>query len=115
VKQKTSLLLMEQLVMSLVFALAAALCLQVFAKSVEISETTDRRDRALTLASNAAEMLKATNGDTSAAENLSRDGYRVAIISREQTQPGLAVAVIEVYFEENLILSLETGWLEVLP
>ena len=101
--------------MILVFALAAALCLQVFAKSVEISRATDRRDQALTLASNAAEILKSTSGDAQAAQDLSRDSYRMEIHPLEKTQAGLACAVIEVYFEENLILSLETGWQEVLP
>ena len=61
-KQKTSLLLMEQLVMILVFALAAALCLQIFAKADAISQETARRDRAVVLARNAAELLKATGG-----------------------------------------------------
>ena len=36
-KSKASLLLMEQLVMVLVFALAAALCLQVFLRADQIS------------------------------------------------------------------------------
>ena len=56
-KQKTSLLLMEQLVMILVFALAAARGLQIFAKADAISQETARRDRAVVLARNAAELL----------------------------------------------------------
>ena len=57
-KHKTSLLLMEQLVMILVFAVAAALCLQVFVRSRDISGETARRDTAVVLARNAAELLK---------------------------------------------------------
>lgn len=114
-KHKASLLLMEQLVMILVFALAAALCLQTFAKAGEISEETARRDQAVVLASNGAELLKATAGDVEAAESLSRDGYRVTVVPRISPQPGLARAEIQVSFEENLLFSLETGWQEVLP
>ena len=114
-KQKTSLLLMEQLVMILVFALAAALCLQVFAKADAISLETARRDRAVVLARNAAELLKATGGEEEAAEALSAEGYRVTVTPRPSQQPGLACAEIDVFFEEDLLFSLETGWQEVLP
>ena len=112
-KNKASLLLMEQLVMILVFALAAALCLEAFAKAETISGETVRRDRAVVLARNAAELLKA--GEDTAAENLGRDGYRVDVIPRDSGLPGLAQAEITVYFEEEPVFSLETGWQEELP
>lgn len=112
-KNKASLLLMEQLVMILVFALAAALCLQVFAGSEVISAETARRDRSVVLARNAAELLKA--GEAQAAENLGGAGYRVEIVPRESGLPGLAQAEIQVFFEEALVFSLEAGWQEELP
>lgn len=114
-KSKTSLLLMELLVMILVFALTAALCLQVFAKAAAISEETACRDQAMILARNAAELLKATGGDESAVRALEQDGYRITVIPRPSTQPGLTCAGIEVAFEEEVRFSLETGWQEVLP
>lgn len=114
-KHKASLLLMEQLVMILVFALAAALCLQVFVKAEAISTETARRDQAVVLAKNAAELLKATDGNAQAAESLSGDGYRVTVVSRPSRQPGLACAGIEVSFGEAVLFSLETGWQEALP
>ena len=114
-KHKASLILMEQLVMILVFALAAALCLQVFARSQVISEETARRDQAAILARNGAELLKATEGDTVAVESLSRDGWRVTAILGSSTLPGLGCAEVQVFFEEDLLFSLETGWQEVLP
>ena len=114
-KQKTSLLLMEQLVMILVFALAAALCLQIFAKADAISQETARRDRAVVLARNAAELLKATDGNEAAAEGLSTEGYRVEVARQPSSQPGLACAEIIVFFENKVLFSLETGWQEVLP
>lgn len=114
-KHKTSLLLVEQLVMILVFAVAAALCLQVFAKSRDISEETAHRDTAVVLARNAAERLKATDGNLQAAEAFSRDGYKVTVVSLPSSIPGLAQAEIAVTFEEEKLFSLETGWQEVLP
>lgn len=114
-KHKVSLLLMEQLVMILVFFLAAALCLQVFAKADAISAETARRDQAVILARNASELLKASGGDYAAAEALSRDGYQVTVFSLPSPVPKLACAEIQVSFAEKLLFSLEVGWQEVLP
>ena len=114
-KNKSSLLLMEQLIMILVFALAAALCLQAFAQAKIISEETARRDQAVILAQNAAQLLKATGGDTEQAESLGTEGYDVAVQMQPSSAPGLARAEIRVTFANNLLFSLETGWQEVLP
>lgn len=114
-KNKASLLLMEQLVMILVFALAAALCLELFAKAGEISRETVRYDQAVVLATNAAELLKAASGNPEAAEQLSRDGYRVTVTLQPRRQPGLARGEIRVFYEQQLLFTLETGWQEVLP
>ena len=62
-KSKAPLLLMEQMVMLLVFALAAALCLQAFVKSDGLSERGERRDRAVTAAQTAAEAVRHCKGD----------------------------------------------------
>ena len=59
-RSKSPLALMEQLVMVLVFALAAALCLQVFAFSDRMSKHNAAIDRAVLECQNAAEILKAT-------------------------------------------------------
>ena len=57
-RSKTPLALMEQVVMVLVFALAAALCLRVFAFSNQLSQRNEDIDHAVLLAQNTAEMLK---------------------------------------------------------
>lgn len=57
-RSKAPLALMEQLVMVLVFALAAALCVQVFVLSDKTSRLHQARDRAMIEAQNAAEALK---------------------------------------------------------
>ena len=67
-RSKSPLALMEQVVMVLVFALAAALCLQVFVLSDQMSEKNRDTDRAVLLAQNTAEMIKACGGVEEAAE-----------------------------------------------
>ncbi len=62
-KSKAPLTLMELLIMLLVFALAAAFCLQTFAAAHRISGESLRMDAAVTSAQNAAEMLKNCDGD----------------------------------------------------
>ena len=69
-KNKTPLMLMEQLIMILVFALAAAICIRAFMLSDGISSQNSQRDRAALLAQNAAETLKACGNMSDAALSL---------------------------------------------
>lgn len=62
-RQKGSLVLMEQLIMVLVFALAAALCLQAFVLADRISADNAARDRAMLKAQSVAEEIKSCHGD----------------------------------------------------
>lgn len=66
-RSKAPLVLMEQMVMLLVFALAAALCLQAFVKSDEMSRRSEARDRAVVEAQNAAELIRYYGGDAAHA------------------------------------------------
>lgn len=66
-RDKTTLLLMEQLVALLVFALAAAVCLQAFAAADRRSRQMEARDRAAALCQSAAETLRHSGGDIEAA------------------------------------------------
>ena len=73
-RSKAPLALMEQMVMLLVFALAAALCLQAFVKSDGLSQTSEDRDRAAALCQSAAEAIQHSGGDfQQAAELLDAD------------------------------------------
>ena len=74
-RSKAPLLLMEQMVMLLVFALAAALCLQAFVKSDSISLDSEARDRAAVLCQNAAETIRWFGGDIVSAEAAEALGY----------------------------------------
>ena len=62
-KSKTPLALMEQLVMVLVFALAAALCVSCFVTADRLSQRSAMRDEAVIAAQNAAETIKGCRGD----------------------------------------------------
>ncbi len=57
-RSKTPLALMEQAIMVLVFALAAALCLRVFVWSNETSKSVEARDCAAVEVQSAAEVIK---------------------------------------------------------
>lgn len=73
-RSKTPLAMMEQLVMVLVFALAAALCLQVFVFSDQTSRFNEARDHAVLEAQNAAEALKSGNDSYFSAMSAAEDG-----------------------------------------
>lgn len=109
-KSKASLVLMEQLIMVLVFALAAALCLRCFAKAEDISVQTAHRDEAVWIAQNAAELLKAGKEPEAIAED---SGFTLHIQEADTDTPGLRQAEIQVLFDKEVLFSLTTGWQEV--
>lgn len=111
-KNKASLVLMEQLLMVLVFALAAALCLQAFAGADTISRQTQRQDEAVLIAQNAAELLKSGADPETVLET-----GEYALEIREQTTgiPGVSQAEILVSREGEVLFSLTAGWQEVGP
>ena len=119
-RNKTSLLLMEQLVMVLVFALTAALCLHVFVMADRISRETAQRDKAVLIAQNAAEILKATSGDAVYAEQIlnpaaEADGYLLEIEITDTGSPYLGRAEIRVRLDDALLFALNAAWQEVGP
>ena len=109
-KNRASLTLMEMLIMVLVFSLSAAICLGLFAGADRLSEETSRQDRAVILAQNAAEALKAGAEPEPAEEGLYLDIQEVP-----SGISGLKQAEITVFFEKEAIFTLETGWQEVAP
>ena len=107
-KNKASLLLMEQLIMILVFALAAALCLQVFAKSAQIAQETACRDKAVQVAQNGAELWK--QGEDPVSEN----GHFTLKITENITEiQGYAEAEISVSCECGMRFAITAGRQEV--
>jgi len=104
---------MEQLIMLLVFALAAALCLQVFAHSGNISRRCEAQAFAATAVQNVAETVKQNRGDLSVftGDNSSEQvligfdeqwqesaptgaAYHILVILEETDVPGLGKASV---------------------
>lgn len=67
-KSKAPLPLMEQIVMLLVFSLAAAVCVQAFVLSDRVSRRNASLDQAVLKAETVAETYKSCRGDVSLAE-----------------------------------------------
>lgn len=117
-KSKASLTLMELLVMVLVFSLAAALCLQCFAAAALLRRETARLDRAVLLAQNGAEIVKAAGGDPEATESLlaqlpEEEGLTLEIQKQPSSIPGLGQALVQVREEETVVFCLTVSWQEV--
>lgn len=127
-KSKSPLALMEMLVMVLVFALAAALCLSAFALSERLSETNETRDQAVLAAQTAAEVLKSCGGDYEQAARL-LDGvwsggtlavhtngkFSLFVTPVDGGHSLLGSALVEVYSDrnDNLLFDLTVAWQEV--
>lgn len=75
-RSKAPLAMMEQMVMLLVFGLAAALCMQAFVKADALSQRREERDRAAVLCQNAAEAVQACQGDMERAAALLGENCR---------------------------------------
>ncbi len=120
-KGKTSLALMEQTLMLLVFALAAALCLKGFLWAGQISRENAVRDRAVICAQNLAERIKANGLDEPLTlyydENwqpASENGAYVVTALPESAPAGLGRAVVTVSHRAGTpVFSIPAAWQEV--
>lgn len=112
-KHRASLSLMEQLIMVLIFALAAAMCLSLFAKADAISRETARKEEAVILAQSAAELLKHTGDPETVRAQLDTKEFTLNIREEESQIPGLKEAEIIVVFKTQELFWLKTGWQEV--
>lgn len=61
--KKSVLQLMELLIMVLVFALSACICVRCFVHADQLSRQQEQKTQAMLVAQNAAELLKAESGD----------------------------------------------------
>ena len=137
-RSRSPLVLMEQLVMVLVFALAAALCLQAFVLSDRISDENEAVDQAVLLAQNAAETVKSCSGDLaqvafllggSAAQDAwcgwydaegqmldsaEEAAFRVELVPMDSGVAGLGQAEVVVLREEKPLFALTVAWQEVM-
>ena len=144
-KSKAPLALMEQMVMLLIFALAAALCLQAFVKSDKISLRSEAKSRAALAAQDIAEILRHDGRDMESVLSYAEEvlggnytGDKLCIYYDEnwnitQEEGAYCLSVQEVAVEEQdlqkasvqvksrepekeeLLFELEAAWLEVSP
>lgn len=132
-KSKAPLLLMEQMVMLLVFALAAAICLQSFVLSDRMSRRGEARDRGVTLAQTAAETIRHQGGTPEAAlekaapslggayepglltvtEGQGDETITLTARPEESGTPGLSKAALLVEWEGETVFELTVAWQEV--
>lgn len=112
-KNRSSLALMEQLVMVLVFALAATMCLRLFVFAGQTARRTQLREEAVILAQNTAEELKASRGQTPGS--FGQGGLVVTVIPETTGVPGLGGARVEVAVEKEIFAALSVRWQEVGP
>lgn len=113
-KNKATLSLMEQVLMGLVFAIAAAICLKVFAYSDGLSKQGERVDDEALLAQNVAEVLVNTQGDLAAAEKAASTGTGLeTTVERAETGSSLlGGATIKVSDGRGPVYELYVSWQE---
>ncbi|MBD5133271.1 MAG: hypothetical protein HDT38_02185 [Clostridiales bacterium] len=97
-RSKAPLAMMEQIVMLLVFALAAALCLQAFVQSDQQSRRMEARDRAAVLCQSAAEVLRSAKGET----------FAVSAALGHPYVYGYTRAPLAIYYDDNWEMGSET-------
>ncbi len=101
-KRRASLTMMEQGVMLLVFALAAALCLKAFLWADTTAKENADRDLAVLCAQNAAQHFKLTGEeqtlhyDENWQQTARAAAYVLTVIRQQSAIPGLAQAEITV-------------------
>lgn len=126
-KNKAPLSLTEQIIMLLVLAVAAVLCLQVFLWADRQADHSSLMDSAMHQVQNAAEVLKSANGDLDAAAQaaggivtdglwlLETDAFQIRVTPQDSGNTLLGVAKITAEAEGLLLTELTVCWQEVSP
>lgn len=108
-KSKAPLALMEQLIMILVFAVAAAVCMQAFVYSDHVSRESEQRDLALTMAQEVIENCKAENGDLDAVcQNIRANRTENGLLyphAKEDIQVELQITESTDYLESATVIA----------
>lgn len=101
-RSKAPLALMEQIIMILVFALTAAVCMQAFVYSNRLSEKGERGNRAASYVQEVVETCKTFSGDLLQARQK---------LSGEQTDKGFRVCHEEDRITVTLEVTEQSAWL----
>ena len=134
--RKSVLQMMELLIMVLVFAISASICVRCFVHADQLSKRQENRTSAVLVAQNAAELLKATSGDLEAAAEqlggvcnadcwyMPMDEHWQVIEMREEavfllevtreaaSNLPLGSALLRVTAGDELLVELRVGWQE---
>lgn len=111
-KNRAVLSLMEQILMVLVFAVAAAICLRVFTVADRMSKDAASVDAAYLLAQNAAEEIKNTRGAPLAESGCEREENGL-LLKAEPVETGnrfLGGATVTVFDGEKILCELPVRW-----
>jgi len=136
-RSRAPLALMEQLIMVLVFALAAAVCIQAFVLADRRSALSDARDHAVVISQSMAEIYKNCRGDAARASQVyggvaekqdwvtywsarwePADGaedaaYQIRVAPDPRSaQPGLGRATLSASGSDGLSYTLDLAWQE---
>lgn len=120
-KSKASLVLIELVIMILIFALAAALCLQAFHWASAESERIILRDDAVLAVQNMAELLKAGKGEAgegnaaSPPEQDYGDRFSLEVTPLDPDTNGLGGAAVSALTPDGeIVFSADVYWQEPL-
>ncbi|MDD6816608.1 MAG: hypothetical protein PUE84_09200 [Firmicutes bacterium] len=125
-KNGTSLLLTELLVMLLVFSAAAACCLQIFSWTDRQMTALERKDEAAAQAQNFAEKIRSMRGNWPEDDEQNgiqeeiymemENGMTLSATRLDSGIPGLGKAEIQVREADGSVqISLPVCWQEALP
>ena len=113
-KDKAPLALIEIVIMILIFALAAALCLKAFVWANEQSETIALRDEAALAVQNGAELIKSSKGDADVMEMINSadfNGFSLCAEILDINTPGLGTAAVTAAGEDGKeIFAVQIYW-----
>ncbi|MDO5445754.1 MAG: hypothetical protein Q4F31_09075 [Eubacteriales bacterium] len=112
-KNKAVLSLIEQVIMVLVFAVAAAICLRVFMHADSISQDSSYTDSAFVMAQNTAEMIKNSCGELLLEEGtyfLKENDLVLKAELSETDNQYLGAAEITVYREDEILCEIPVRW-----
>lgn len=126
-RSKSPLVLIEQMLMLLVFAIAAAVCVRAFVWAEERSEFNSDRSYAAVYVQSAAETVKACRGDLTRAAGLLEncaveggvltqtvDGCTVRVTLAAEDDPLTGRADVSAVDEDGAeLLSVSVAWQEV--
>ena len=109
---KSTLSLMELLIMLLVFSVSAAICLKVFVYSDSLSKTSELTSEAYRMAQNAAEEIKNTSGKSpeELPYEIENEGLVLKAVPEETGSDYLSGATVSVYSGETELCSIPVRW-----